>query len=671
MNENHQRAPRRRARTQKNRSERTPAPGPVLPDSPKREPVGKSRTKRAKTGERGAPAATHKDRRVRRGARPGSGAPTAPAPASPANPRPRTSRLARYEGVLRVHPRGFAFCETQEEGSVFVPPKLVKGLLDADIVSVAVRPGTDDAVRIDLLRRTRTEVVGETTGTTVVVDAGTGSLEVPLDGTSELQPGTCVVATLQGNRARVVEVLGDPLSPDALSRRMLARHRLPHVVSREADDEATVLCAQPRHSSQRQRRDLTDVTVITVDADYSEDLDDALSVASAPDGSLRVWVHIADVSEHVLPGSAIDAEAARTPTSVYLPHTTRHMLPRALATSQLSLVPGQVRDVVTVEMRIDADGFVRSVDVYESSIRSSARLSYVTVGRILEGAPTDTGDAESDAVRLLWAAAVRLGRQRLARGGADSSRIDPDRRIEQGEDQAHLLIERLMVATNEAVAAWLEQRGMPVLARVHPAPGDDAADELERVANGIGLWASLPRPVTPSAFASLASQVVTAHQNRVFWDAAMRALERASYTTEPGGHFGLGSARYLHFTSPLRRYADLLVHRVVKGYLAGERHCSTELDSAAAIINDVTRRAELAERHARRADAISKLAPRQKVWCTVIGGPGRGGVRVMLDDHDVVATLVGGENIRAGARVRARVVKADALRDRLELRTSN
>ena len=588
-------------------------------------------------------------------------------------PVARRARKEEVVGTLRTHPRGFGFLERPGLPSIFVPPTKLRGLIDAAIVSAIVRSGTDEAERTRLVERVRTEAVGEITSRgTVKLDPGIGNLEVALTGEKPAEGSTVVVALLPGERASVVDILGDELSSDALVRRMLVRHRLPHLHTDAAVQEADRIAGRGADAARLPRRDLTDQLVVTIDADHSEDLDDALAAAPGPDGSLRVWVHIADVSEHVRPGTVIDREAAATPTSIYLPTFTRHMLPPRLGASRLSLLPGVERDTLTVEMRVDAAGVVSSVDVYESKIRSARRLSYVTVAKLLNGErpdQVDVADAEAQLVRYLWAAAVRLGHQRDARGGVDAWRGDRDPQIPAGEDNAHLLVERLMVATNEAVASWLEQRGMPVLARAHAAPNDEAVAEIEQAANSIGLWASLPRPITPAAFAALAAQAEGNRYARVFWESVMGSMERALYTTKAGGHFGLGSERYLHFTSPLRRYADLLVHRVVKSYLAGHRDLTAApLENAASVINDVTRRADLAERQTRRAEALKLLKPRQQVRCAVIGTPKNGSVRVVVEDLDLVTNVpYTGTPPAVGSSLKARVRSVDVIADRLDL----
>ena len=541
---------------------------------------------------------------------------------------------------------------------------MLEGFIDGDSVTVTVRE-EGHARRLVLNERARQVVVGDiTTNGTLTVDRGLGRLTLPID--KEIPAGTAVVAKLPKTgtgEAHVTEILGDRSADEAVARRILGRHQLPHDYPQEATSQ------QARMSSSPTRRDLTGMTVITIDDDSSTDLDDALSAEPSTNGSIRVYVHIADVSEHVLPGSPVDQHASNYPTSVYLPQKVVHMLPPHLGADTLSLLPGKDRDTVTVEMRITADGDVRSVDVYESRIRSTQRLSYDTVAAAFTTPQTTLALPVVELLRLLQAASARLTLSRSARGGIDMSHADPDRAVSPGDDAAHMLIERLMVATNESVARWLEDRGMPVLYRAHPPLSDTGAGKLEQAAAGFGLYVDLPRPVTPKSFAAVSVQVARSPQEKAFWDATMRVLERALYTTGKQGHFGLGSDAYLHFTSPLRRYSDLLVHRVVKEYLAGARETRVAamrdaLDSHTMTINTVTRRADKAERDAKRAAALKPVKVRQSLAGVVVSTGSRGST-VFVNMLGITVNTA--EQAPIGARVTVRVRKVDAPAGLLEV----
>lgn len=553
-----------------------------------------------------------------------------------------------------------------DDADIFLNPTVLKGVLDGDHVEVLVR-GDAATGRARVLSRSRTDLIGTVIGDGMLVQADPGVSVDSFPLARRATPGQVVRFVLKNDQASVVEVLGTDLDPRAAMARFLDRYRLP--LRRPADVEQAVK-SPSRLARQAARRDLRNQVVITIDDDSSKDLDDALAAEVGVDGSIRLWVHIADVAEHVTEGSALDRAAATVPTSVYLPQGVRHMLPDAFGADRLSLLPGVERDTLCVELRLDKDGAIRGVDIYEARIKSRQRLSYATVARIMDGRQVDINDDVLTLVRTLRTAATRLGLLRTARGGLDAMRVDQQHGSHTAhEDKAHQLIERLMVATNESVAQWLADRGMPALWRVHDPIEDAALADIERVAAGFGVVAALGAPVSARALACTAAQVPSGPAGAAFWDALLGALGRARYSVEPGGHFGLGSTGYLHFTSPLRRYPDLLVHRVVKSYLAGGRDASRFLpllEKSAAVANDVFRRAAWAERDATLAVGLAELAVGEHVQVTV-SGTARSGVRVRLDESGVSATV--NAELAPGARVTLRVVSVDPIAGRLELGT--
>lgn len=577
-------------------------------------------------------------------------------------------------GVLRLNLRGFAFVTPIGGGDgrdedLFVGPNLLKGFLDGDVVDATVdRSGRSQAKRLTLVERTRTSFVGTVLpgGTSVRVDPGVGTEDLRLSRPGPA--GKVVRCRFKGTDVLVHEVLGTEGEPHVGMCRYLDRYQLP--LERPAG-VAEQSAAAPRLAPLAGRRDLRDQLVITIDDDSTKDIDDALAAEVEEDGSIRLWVHIADVAEHVAEDSPIDRAAFDIPTSLYLPQGVRHMLPDALASNLLSLVPGVERDTLCAEIRLDADGEVRGVDLYEARIVSRQRLSYTTVARVIDGRHVDLDDEVLGLVRVLRTAATRLGLLRAARGGLDSMRVDQQAGHESAsESAAHQLIERLMVAANEAVAEWLSDRGMPALWRVHDPINENQVPELERVAAGFGVVAALGSPVSARALACTVAQVPSGNGAAAFWDALLGVLGRARYSTTPGGHFGLGSTGYLHFTSPLRRYPDLLVHRIVKGYLSGFRDGEAMLPflaDAANRANDVFRRAAMAERDATVALGLAELAVGETVMVTVSGRARNGSLRVRLDDPAVSGFL--DADLRPGDRASVRVATLDPVAGRLELET--
>ena len=540
-------------------------------------------------------------------------------------------------GTLRAHPRGFGFVDldqpvpTLEHGPVtscFVPPPLLAGLLsdDAVDVSLVVEPdGRATATAVALTRRTRTVLYGVVTvaeddRVEMRPDPHVGHGTWRLEGrTAGLVAGSAVLADVTGDGvADPVDVWDDPLWPDALLGRVLARHR---IVEDHPPEVAGATLPLGRVKDRVPRRDLRRATTFTIDAPSSRDLDDALSVEPADDdGGLRVSVHIADVAAHLPVGSPVDVEARRAGTSVYLPDWTRPMLPPQLSDDALSLVPGVDRDVLTVEMRLATDGSITAADVYASRIRSTMRLSYEQAAEVLAGRTPDDVPAEVvDALRWLRTAAARLGVQRLRRGGVEARRVEPELtvRVRDGypvtvaatpSNPANLLIERLMVAANESVARWLVDRGLPGIFRVHPPPRPEAAPALEAFCAAAGFHPGFGETLTPLGLAALSAQLDLAADDTsaAVWDVLLGFLGRASYRAVAAPHFGLASEAYLHFTSPIRRYSDLAVHRVVRAFLSGERGPDAfpsreEMAELGAHLDGTSSAAARAEREMRKA----------------------------------------------------------------------
>ncbi len=453
------------------------------------------------------------------------------------------------------------------------------------------------------------------------------------------------------------------------------------------------------------RRDLRDEPTLTIDDDSSMDLDDALSVhLPAPDGGLRLLVHIADVDSMVPEGTALDDEARARGTSVYLAGQVVPMLPRALSEDRLSLLPGVDRPALTAELRIDAEGGVTSVDLYRSLIRSDHRLNYEQVGAFLDGrAPDDVPEPLHPTLRRLRAVGARLAVARSRRGGIRILREEAYITVDHGSKEpthiegrtsnsAHALVERLMVAANEAVAGWLVQRGLPGLFRVHDQPDGRRVEALAESAEHLGFTPVLVSPLTPLGLAAFEAQFAGTAHEPVMRTVMTRVLGPARYTVTPSLHFGLAAPLYLHFTSPIRRYADLVVHRIVKAYLDGRRDLYSgdpELETLAQHINDRAYKATKAERERKDALAarlfISKVGDRYagtivavKAFGLVVELPGTGiSGTVAMDDlpggpfrvDQARQRLLGPHrSFGIGADLAVEVVGADETLGRIELK---
>ncbi len=498
--------------------------------------------------------------------------------------------VGSLRGRISVHPRGFGFVVTDSahSSSAFVAPPDLNAFLDGDIVTATVTSsegGRFAATNLTLVTRSRAEVFGRVivrgSRPYLHIDRSVANTDWPLDGASRLSDGTYVVAEVSGDRLVVSRVL--PADSDVGMERCIARHGLRAVFNPEI--EASAEEAAKRSISTNNRRDLRHLRHVTIDAASTRDIDDALAAYPADaDGALRVLVSIADVDAFVPLRSVLDREARLRGTSVYLAGRVLPMLPESLSANATSLLEAEDRPALTVEMRIDPEGRITSVDIYETLMRSHARLTYEAVDEFLaEGNAHGVPAAVESTLRWLRTAAARLSAVRATRGGVnlarEEARIEVDARTgqptgiatERSNTAAHKLVERLMVAANEAVAGWLVARGLPGIYRVHDEPSAERVETLAKVAHNFGFEAGFGARLTPRALSAFEAQFQDGRLAPAIRTVLGQALGPARYTPEPGQHFGLGAPLYLHFTSPIRRYADLVVHRIIKRFLEGHR----------------------------------------------------------------------------------------------------
>jgi ribonuclease R len=328
------------------------------------------------------------------------------------------------------------------------------------------------------------------------------------------------------------------------------------------------------------RRDLTGLPTFTVDPETARDFDDAVSARREGDAT-RLWIHIADVAAHVRPGSPLDREARRRGNSTYVPGTVEPMLPRALSEGACSLSPGDERLAVTAEIALDPSGVAREAAFYRSRVRSDARLDYDQLDVVFSGRAAAPDDV-AEPLALARDAAARLSERRGDRGLAVES-SEPEFRFDRSGDvvgaravpqtESHRLIERLMILTNEQVAQLLESRRLPTIYRVHGQPDPPRVERMIAQLHALGIPTPPLRgtlaPRQAGELAAEASRLVVkeaarrGHGREAYTSLVLRSLQQASYSDRNTGHAGLGSPAYCHFTSPIRRYPDLVVHRAL------------------------------------------------------------------------------------------------------------
>jgi ribonuclease R len=345
-----------------------------------------------------------------------------------------------------------------------------------------------------------------------------------------------------------------------------------------------------RELQEGQRRDLRELPTFTVDPATARDFDDAISAETLPGGEVRVWVHIADVAAHIPAGSLVDHEARRRATSVYVPGTVEPMLPHALSSDACSLLPGAERLTVTVELVLDG-AKLQSASFYRSIVRSDMRLDYEHVDRIFAG-EQPVSESWGTPLSAARSAAAALQQARESSGALVIDSEEPEFSFDEignvsairprPQTESHRLIEHLMIAANEAVARQLAQASVPCLYRVHERPDPERIRTLVAQLASLGVSTPpLPDPLLPARAAELVGEIsvrVDAHVRRTgegriaLSSLVLRSLKQACYSPKNLGHAGLHSRCYCHFTSPIRRYPDLVCHRALLTSIgAGER----------------------------------------------------------------------------------------------------
>jgi len=424
--------------------------------------------------------------------------------------------------------------------------------------------------------------------------SGTGERggRMVVDRDDRARPGDLVLvrpSSRGGGHATIVRSLGRPdVAADVLEALMLDRGLRRHFDP--AVERAARKARDAGGDPEITRRDLTGLPTFTIDPVTARDFDDAISAEVQKDGTTRIWVHIADVSAFVAPGSLVDREAARRGTSVYVPGRVEPMLPEALSNDACSLVAGEARAAVTAQLDFKGAEVVRTA-CYRSTIRSDERLDYDRVDRVFAG-DEPALDPWHAPLRAARAVAAALHERRLGQATLEIETSEPEFSFDTGghvaesrpsaQTESHRLIEHLMIACNEQVARMLEARSAPTLYRVHERPDGESALRLVEQLASLGVATpAVGEHMTPAEAADVVvacSRLVTQHVARTgrgrdaLTFLILRSLKQASYAPKNLGHAGLGLTHYLHFTSPIRRYPDLVAHRALLSTIgAGEQ----------------------------------------------------------------------------------------------------
>lgn len=540
--------------------------------------------------------------------------------------------LARVWGRLRIHERGFGFvARSGADADVFVASGFLLDAKDGEWVEVEITEGGDGRERLPqgrivaIRQQPLQEFVGTfrrrgrhglvTTDSALISVEGTATVSVT-DGDLVVVEADGDAAPGRSNRARpgrLLRVLGNPEDPRHDFDVVALAHGIPVSTSAAAEAEAQALLKDAEAERQRElahRRDLRALTVVTIDPDEARDFDDAVSVEQLPSGEVRLGVHIADVSHYVTPGGAIDVHARERTTSAYLLDRVVHMLPRALAADLCTLAPHEDRLAVSVFLDVDTGGVVQERSFCLSVIRSADRLTYTQVQAALDEDFRNAGPASEHRPMLQTMADLsrRMRALRLERGAIDFDLAEAQ--VVMGQEgipvslgraphmASHSLIEEFMLAANEAVAQEAAAHDLPALFRVHAAPNRDKLEPFRSLASSLGYRLPGAHELVSGHLQKALEALQDRPDTALLSQLLLRAMMRAHYaTTQEDGHFGLASESYLHFTSPIRRYPDLVVHRALRAHICGDKPArEADLDWLAEWTSHCERRAEAAER---------------------------------------------------------------------------
>ncbi len=506
------------------------------------------------------------------------------------------SKMNLVAGELTAHPDGYGFVRPEEGGEdVFVNPRNLNGAMHGDAVIVRVESvkakGRREGRIIRVLRRAHKTVVGKFEtgrGYGVVIPSDERILYqiiIPPGDARRVKDGTIVEAEITrwpakhvAPAGKIIETIGDPEDPDVEAEVILKKFGLPAkfppAVMHEVKSTPLAVSEKDTHG----RVDLRGKKVFTIDGETAKDFDDAVSIEKTASG-FRLWVSIADVSHYVKEGTALDAEAYARGTSVYFPDRCIPMLPEALSNGICSLNPDEDRLTMTAELDFDHDGRAKRKKFYKSVIRSVERMTYTNVKKTLTGEDAAVSGRyshiEAD-LRLMEELAGKLRDLRNLDGSIDFDLPEPQIIIDiEGKVEdivrsernvAHRIIEEFMLAANRAVAGEFASSGLPFLYRIHGEPDADSIEEFREFIAGFGLHF---KPGGPKSLQKVLKSVEGRPEEKLVNQVLLRSMKQAVYSDENAGHFGLAFADYTHFTSPIRRYPDLVVHRLLSLLVRG------------------------------------------------------------------------------------------------------
>ncbi|MEN4770048.1 ribonuclease R [Duffyella gerundensis] len=507
-------------------------------------------------------------------------------------------RLDLLRGKVIGHRDGFGFLRAEgQKEDFYLSAEQMKMCMHGDIILAqpmgADRKGRREARVVRVLEPRNNQIVGR-----YFTEAGVGfvvpddsrlsfDILIPPEELMGARMGFVVVVELTQRPTRrtkaigkVVEVLGDNMGTGMAVDMALRTHEIPHEWPPELEQQISTLSEEVPEEAKAGRVDLRQLPLVTIDGEDARDFDDAVFCEKKRGGGWRLWVAIADVSYYVRPGTPLDDEAHRRGTSVYFPSQVIPMLPEVLSNGLCSLNPQVDRLCMVCEMTISASGKLTGFRHYEAVMNSHARLTYNKVWNILQGNQElrEQYHALVPHLQELHNMYQVLSTARDQRGGISFETeeakfiFNAERRIERVEqtvrNDAHKLIEECMILANIASARFVEKHEEPALFRDHDRPSDDSITSFRTVLNELGLTLSGGNKPQPIDYAALLEAIADRPDHEMLQTMLLRSMKQAVYDPENRGHFGLALTSYAHFTSPIRRYPDLLLHRAIKYQLA-------------------------------------------------------------------------------------------------------
>ena len=534
------------------------------------------------------------------------------------------------EGTIVVHRDGYGFVIPREkipgiESDIFIPPPLINSAMNGDKVKVEItarKPGGRSEGRVVTVeKRARNTIVGQLRcdGRIFFVAPADEKLPERILITNDVSEHKDKIVEVEITKfptetrwpaGKVISVIGFIDDPNVETTVIIKKFGLPVGFPKDVEDEADRLAESLSERDFAGRDDFRKRSTITIDPVTARDFDDAIDVEILPDGTFQLGVHIADVTHFVAPDSAMDREARYRGTSIYFPDRVIPMLPEKVSNHLCSLNPKADRLALSVVMHLSRNGEVKDYSFHKSIIHSKERMAYEDVQKVLDGDPflTRKYHALLPHIRTIARLAEVIQRRREARGAIDFDLPEPLLTYDEEGAVAgitksvrlfsHRIIEEYMILANEVVARHLEERDIPTLYRVHEDPDPAKVEDFSAIVAGFGLKFQ-PRNVQPAEFRKFIASIEGRPEERTLSYLMLRSFKQARYSAENIGHFGLASDSYTHFTSPIRRYPDLIVHRILKATMARRKQQAAvpaQLDAIASESSERERLADQAER---------------------------------------------------------------------------